>query len=143
MPLLREIEFFAAGIPASLKEDGELCELSFVVAERKVFFTSRKLTYTAKFRIDDAAKAVKFSESLKEIGFGFSSGIDDSPGFGFKTESYRLGTGPREGTIEEQSTLFGKKYSYCFDFTTIRRRIQELAEAEGYAFHYQITSIGL
>ena len=37
-------------------------------------------------------------------GSGVSAG--DS-GFGFKKETYKTGKGTREGSIEEQSTLFG------------------------------------
>ncbi|MHB1324864.1 MAG: hypothetical protein ACYC0L_01460 [Thermoleophilia bacterium] len=42
------------------------------------------------------------TEDIKALADG-----DMSPGFGFKKETYKTGAGPREGTIEEQSTLFG------------------------------------
>jgi len=84
---------------------------------------------------------------LKESGSGFSTGggLDDgiSTGFGFKKEVYKTGTGGREGTIEEQSRLFGKDYSYKFEFKGIRKKIEELAQSSGYTFKYQITSIGI
>jgi hypothetical protein len=66
-----------------------------------------------------------------------------SPGFGFKTESYNTLNGPREGSIQEQSNLFGKKYEYLFDWGTVRRNIEEIANKNGYQFKYQITSLGL
>ncbi|MHB8159666.1 MAG: hypothetical protein ACYDGS_04125 [Thermoleophilia bacterium] len=59
----------------------------------------------------DGVRTIRFSEMLKESGSGVSGGGgfdgDMSPGFGFKKETYKTGAGPREGTIEEQSTLFG------------------------------------
>ena len=75
-------------------------EFSATIAERKAFLSKKKLTYSAKMRIDDDAKVVKFSEMLIEAGSGFTSGggFDDgmSTGFGFKTESYNTTQrGPR------------------------------------------------
>lgn len=82
---------------------------------------------------------------LKESGSGLSmGGLDEpTPGFGFKAQTYKTGFGPREGTIEEQSELFGKKYSYSFDFSVLRGRIEKAASDNGYSFRYQITSLGL
>ncbi len=117
-----------------------------VVAERKAFLSKKKLVYSAKFRINEEDKELKFTEMLKETGFGLSSGggFDDdmSPGFGFKTESYNTFSGAREGTIQEQSDLFGKKYNYEFDFGSIRKKFEAVAKENGYKFSYQITSIG-
>ncbi len=116
-----------------------------VIAERKSFLSRKKLTYSAKLRVDDAAKQIKFTEMLKESGFGLTSGAGDgmSPGFGFKTESYNTLSGSREGSIKEQSDLFGKKYEYKFDWGTVRHGVEEVAKQNGYQFKYQITSIGL
>jgi hypothetical protein len=66
-----------------------------------------------------------------------------STGFGFKTESFNTFSGAREGNIEEQSNLFGKKYEYKFDFGAMRKKFEEKAKESGYKFSYQITSIGL
>ena len=138
--LIDEIEKFVTGIPASLKEKRGVYSVEFTVAERKVFLSKKKLTYSAKFRIDEENKELRFTEMLKESGSGMSAG--DS-GFGFKKESYKTGTGPREGTIEEQSRLFGAQYSYTFDFATVRTVIENEAVNAGYAFKYQITPHGL
>ena len=43
-----------------------------------------------------------------------------STGFGFKKETYNTFGKERTGSIEEQSKLFGKDYSYKFDFGTFR-----------------------
>ncbi|MHB8859036.1 MAG: hypothetical protein ACYC6Z_06085 [Thermoleophilia bacterium] len=127
MSVIEDIKKIADGIagpsgaPAELKEKKGVWTMKAVIAERKAFLSKKKLEYIAKFRIDDATKTIRFSEMLKESGSGLSSGgggFDSgmSPGFGFKKETYRTGAGPREGTIEEQSSLFGKDYDYKFDF---------------------------
>lgn len=118
-----------------------------VIAERKALLSKKKLEYIAKFRIDDGTKSIRFSEMLKESGSGISSGggidSDMSPGFGFKKESYKTGAGPREGTIEEQSTLFGKQYEYRFDFKEIRGGMEKIAADNGFSFGYSITPSGV
>ena len=148
MALLDELKKVVGEVPAELSEKNGLFAFEAVVAERKAFLSKKKLTYSAKFRIDEAKKEVRFTEMLKESGFGLTSGgggMDDgmSPGFGFKTESYNTMSGAREGTIEEQSNLFGKKYDYSFDFGAIRKKMEMAAREAGYNFAYQITSIGL
>ena len=94
--------------------------------------------------MDEDKKEVKFTEMLRESGSGISSGDSDlAPGFGFKKETFRTGVGPRQGVIEQQSDLFGKQYSYTFDFKKVRSAIEEAATQEGYTFSYQITPAGL
>jgi len=138
--LVDEIKKFVEGIPATLKEKRGVYSVEFTVAERKVFLSKKKLTYSAKFRVDEEKKELRFTEMLKESGFGMSSG--DS-GFGFKKESYKTGTGSREGSIEEQYKLFGAQYSYTFDFSKVRTFVEKEAVKAGYAFKYQITPLGL
>ena len=90
--------------------------------------TKQKLIYSAKFRVDEGNREVRFTEMLKESGAGMSSGGIDSgmsSGFGFKKESYNTLSGPREGTIEEQSNLFGKKYEYKFDFGLSEKNLNQ------------------
>jgi hypothetical protein len=142
--LIDEIRKIAAKIPAEMKEKKGLYSIEFTVAERKVLLSTKKLTYTAKFRLDEAKKELHFMEMLKESGSGLSSGGNDfGPGFGFKTESYKTGAGGREGSIKEQSDLFGKQYTYTFDFSTIRPLIEAETARAGYSFKYQVTGLGL
>lgn len=149
MNLQEKLQSIATGIPAELKEKNGLYTLKAVIAERKAFLSKKKLTYSAKFRIDEEKKEVRFTEMLKEAGSGlFMGGLDsigttDTPGFGFKKETYNTMKGPREGTIEEQSNLFGKKYDYKFDYKKIRQEIEQAAQANSYRFVYKITSLGL
>jgi len=145
MSVIDEINKHAQSTGGTLSEKKGVHTLEILVAERKAFLSRKKLTYLAKFRVDDASKELRFTEMLKESGFGLSSGDSGlSPGFGFKTESYSTGFGqPREGTIEEQSNLFGKQYSYTFDFGRMRSAFETIAQAHGYAFKYQVTPIGL
>jgi len=142
--LVDEIRRIANEIPAELREKKGIFSLELIVAERKVMFSKKKLSYNAKFRIDDGQKELRFTEMLKEAGSGFSSGDGNiSPGFGFKAETYKTGAGPREGTIKEQSELFGKQYSYNYDFSKIRAEVEREVDRAGYTFKYQLTSIGL
>lgn len=138
--LLETLLEIAAGQGLTVTEKKGLYTLERVVAERKAFLCRKKLTYRAKFRVSEESKEVHFTELLKESGFGVSSGsvdTDMSPGFGFKKETYKTGTGPREGTIEEQSRLFGKEYTYTFDFAAFRKAVEAAAQAAGYSFHWE------
>ncbi len=147
MDLLSAITNYAAALSAELKQKGRTWYLELVVAERKTFWSKKKLRYQARFQIDDQQKRIAFFEMLKESGSGLSagSGTDDgfSVGFGFKKEIYRSGRGGREGGIEEQSRIFGQDYAYRLDFQRIRHDLESLARKAGYDFQYQITPIGL
>jgi hypothetical protein len=120
-------------------------EFSATIAERKAVLSKKKLTYVAKMRIDDGAKVVKFSEMLIEAGSGLSSGGGFeggmSTGIGFKSESYNTLSSARQGTIEEHSNLFGKEYSYQFDYKEVRVKVNEVVERFGYKFEYQILPV--
>jgi hypothetical protein len=138
MDLLQAFQAYAKSIPADFKEKKGSCGLSFTVAERKALLSKQKLTYQAKFRIDDKEKTVRFSEILKEA----SSGMD--AGMGFSSSSFSTGKGGQQNSvIEEQSVQFGKKYEYQFDLKVIRSQIEQLAKDAGYAFEYQTTFKGL
>lgn len=65
------------------------------------------------------------------------------PGTGFKAESYSTGFGgQRDGGIVEQSKLFGKNFTYSFNWGEIRSQIEHDATDAGYSFVYQITPSG-
>lgn len=127
------------------KEKKDIWEFSAIIAERKAFLSKKKLTYSAKMKIDDEAKTVQFSEMLIEAGSGLSNTSDSnggmSAGIGFKTESYNTMSGARVGTIAEQSNLFGKKFEYKFNYKEIRSKIEEAAKSAGYKFEYQILPV--
>jgi len=138
MPLLDQIKEYAQSISAEFKEKKGSGEINLVIAERKTFLSKEKLAYQARFRLDEAAKTLRFTEILRES----SSGMD--AGMGFKTESLRTGKGGQmESLIEQQADQFGKKYAYRFDFKAVRGKIEALAKAAGYDFQYQITAKGL
>lgn len=144
MALIDDIRGMAGSIGAELKEKKGAYTLTLVVAERKAFLSRKKLEYIAKFKVDDAARELRFTEMLKETGSGVSSGSDDiSPGFGFKAETYKTGAGPREGGITEQSGYFGKQYSYSYDWGAIRTWMEQAAQAAGYSFSYSVTGLRL
>jgi len=143
--LIDEIKASLANYKGEWKEKKGLWDFSTTVAERKAFLSKKKLTYALKLRMDEAEKTVRFSEMLIESGSGLSSGGDFdsgmSSGFGVKTESYNTFGGARKGTIEEQSKLFGKDYSYQFNFSEIRSKVKDIAEKAGYKFEYQILPV--
>jgi len=142
--IINEIRKITERIPADLKEKKGLYSFEFTVSERKALLSKKRLVYCAKFRLDEAKKELRFTEMLKESGSGLSSGDSDlSPGFGFKAETYKTGIGGREGSIKEQSDLFGKQYSYNFDFSGIRTLIEAETVRAGYSFKYQPTALGL
>ncbi len=138
MDLLQSIQAYAKSIPADFKEKKGSCDLSFTVAERKAFLSKQKLTYQAKFRIDDREKVVHFAEMLKEASLGMDAGS------GFQTTSSSTGKGGQQNSvIEQQSEQFGKKYDYQFDFKSVRGQIENLAKDAGFKFEYQVTFKGL
>jgi len=145
MDLPEEIKKVFADLPAEFSEKNGLVTVQYVVAERKSFLSKKKLVYMTKYRIDEVRREIRFMEMLKESGFGFTGGWDfgSSPGFGFKKETYKTGGKAREGTIEEQSNLFGQQYNYRFDFKSIRTAVEKKAQDAGFAFKYQITSFCL
>jgi len=144
--MIEEIKKILEDYAGSWKEKKGVWEFTSVIAERKAFLSKKKLTYSAKMKIDEVLKTINFSEMLVEVGSGLSSGgggFDDgmSTGFGFKAESYNTMSGAREGNIEEQSNLFGKKFDYNFDYKEIRSKIEELAKRSGFNFEYQILPV--
>jgi len=145
MNLIDDIKSKLKHIPGEWKEKNGVFEFKAVIAERKSFLSTKKLTYSAKLRISDETKEVKFTEMLVERGFGLSGGSGDgmSPGFGFKAESFNTLSGARLGSISEQSNLFGKTYDYLFDWGVVRKKVEETAKKNSYRFKYQITGIGL
>ena len=138
MVLIEEIKKIAEEKGAAFQEKKDSCHFEIVLAERKAFLTSKKLVYKASCKIDSSKNELRYSELLFEKGWGLSGGdIDSTPGFGFKTETYKLTPGkPPERMIEEQSNLFGKKYQYKFDLSEIRSRIREAAMRNGLGFRH-------
>lgn len=122
-----------------IEAKNEILWMTYVVAERKSFLNKQKLSYRCRIKIDDNRKVLVFFEILSEVGSGMSTGGDFgnssvSSGFGFKAEKTSYRSGGREGTIEEQNVLFGKKYEYSFDYKKIREDIKAVAEKFGYGF---------
>lgn len=130
-----------------IEEKPNLLKFEALVAERKAFLSRQKLMYKCKVKIDDDKKLVRFFEILTETGSGISSGgydsDDISPGFGFKVEKTKYISGGREGSIEEQSVLFGKKYNYEFDYKKIREEIKNIVQDNGYTFEYVLRESSL
>jgi hypothetical protein len=141
MPLKDQLLELSKGLPAPFQtqQDGTLT-MEYVVAERKWLLSRKKVAYRCRVRVDDAGRAVRMFEMLKESGFGLSSGSDDiGPGFGFKKEPYKTPGVEREGAIDEQARLFGQQYKCAFDFSKIRNAVKQAAADAGYAFAMCLT----
>src|SRR5680860_843497 len=131
-------------LPAKFKEaKNDVLWMTYTVAERKSFLNKQRLFYRCRVKIDENRKVLIFFEILTEVGSGISTGggygdSEMSSGFGFKAETTRYKSGGREGTIEEQSVLFGKKYEYSFEYKKIREEIKAVAEKFGYGFEVRL-----
>lgn len=143
--MFEQIQSALAEYNGTWKDKKDIKEFNTIIAERKAFLSTKKLTYSARIKIDDSTKMINFSEMLIESGSGLSSSSDFdgdiSPGFGFKTETYNTTKGVREGNIAEQSNLFSKKFEYKFDYKEIRSKIESATEAAGYKLQYQILPV--
>jgi hypothetical protein len=136
MPLQDDLIAASVSLPArlSLQKDGSLAGEA-VLAERKAFLSKKRLTYKCKVRVDESARTVRFWEMLIEKSSGVSSGGDDfGPGGGFSAGTYKTGGKERSGSIETASSLFGKDYSYQWDYAAVRSGLQLVAAQAGYGW---------
>ena len=79
--MIEEIKKALESFDGEWKEKKGVWEFSATIAERKVFLSKKKLTYSAKMRIDDDAKVVKFSENSQTPFFSFHSPSQISKAF--------------------------------------------------------------
>ena len=91
MDLDQAIKAYTKEISANLKEKKGVYNLTLVVAERKTMMSKQKLSYEAKFKVDDKENTVKFTEILKESSSGMNADM------GFQSTSYRTGKGGTAG----------------------------------------------
>jgi hypothetical protein len=133
MPLQDDLIAASAGFAAPFQRQMNGClTMEALIAERKAFLTKKKLTYKCKLRVDDSSRTVRFWEMLVEKGSGVSAGDDMSPGFGLKKETYGTSGKTRSGSIEEASNLFGKEFTYLWDYAAVRTAVRTATEAAGY-----------
>jgi hypothetical protein len=137
--------YLAGEAGAQVTAKGQSGEAKLLVAEQKSLLSKKKVEYTAKFKVDDAERVVRFFEMLKESGSGMSGGDarDFGGGWGVTKTTYKVGGGGIDGTLEEQGALLGKKFAFSFDYARIRNAVQAIAEQNGYRFEYQVTPKGL
>jgi predicted RNA-binding protein YlqC (UPF0109 family) len=132
-------------VGAKVGGKGQNGDATLVIAEVKSFLSKKKVEYSLKFKVQDEDRVVRFFEMLKESGSGMSGGDagDVGGGWGFSKETYKTGAAGREGGIEAQGNMLGKKFAFTFDYAAIRTAVQAIAERNGYRFEYQITPKGL
>jgi hypothetical protein len=132
MTIAEEIlAYFSQEVGAKVNPKGQGGEAKLLIAERKSFLSKKKVEYSAKFRVDEDDRSVHFTETLKESGSGLSK------------ETYRTGPGGRDGSLEAQGNLLGKKYAFTFDYGRIRAAVRAIAERHAYRFEYQVFPRGL
>lgn len=122
-----------------VEKRGGIFLFDLIIARRKAFLRTDKLMYHSRLKIDINKKEIIFFEILKESGAGIGAGGADEfgTGFGFKVEKTKIGSnGRREGTIKQQSDLFGKKYEYEFAYEKVRQDIESIAKKFGFDFKY-------
>lgn len=139
--LLEAIRELALSKGMTFTQDKEVFTMERVVAERKTFLFRQRLLYRARFRLVEEKREIHFTELLKEEGWGLSfgsTGSDLGPGLGFRKETLKSGFGPREGRIEEQISLFSRKYGYTLDFGAFRREVEAAAQTAGYLFCWRL-----
>jgi hypothetical protein len=137
--------YLSHDVGAKVGGKGQSGDATLVIAEQKSLLSKKRVEYSARFKVQDDERVVRFFEMLKESGSGMSGADigDVGGGWGFSKEKYKTGAGGREGTIEAQGSLLGSKYSFTFDYTAIRTAIQAIAQQSGYRFEYQLTPKGL
>jgi hypothetical protein len=130
---------------AQVSGKGQSGEAKLLVAEQKSLLSKKKVEYSAKFKVQDEERVVRFFEMLKESGSGMSGGDagDFGGGWGVTKTTYKMGTGGLEGSLETQGALLGKKFAFAFDYGKIRTAVRAIAEQNGYRFEYQVTPKGL
>lgn len=146
MDIAQQIRSHLASLPgAKVSGKGQGGEMKITIAEQKSFLSKKSVEYSARFKVLEDERTVAFFEMLKESGSGMSGGdsSDFGGGWGVSKETYKTGTGGREGGIEVQGSLLGKKYSFTFDYGRLRSQIQTMAEQSGYRFDYRLTPKGL
>lgn len=142
--LLEEIKKYLSTFGGELTEKSGLFVFNFTLGERKTVLNQDKVSYTAKFRILENKKLLKFTEIIKKSSSGFGASTDDfAPGAGFKKENYQASADGREGTLSEKSDFFGKKLDVELDYKKIRGQVKALAEKDGYKFKYIIFPWGV
>ena len=142
--LISDIKKYLSAFAGELTKKNGLFVFNSTLGERKTFLNQNKVSYTAKFRILDDKKLLKFTEIIKESGSGFSVfGDDFAPGVGFKKETYKASSNGREGVLSEKSNFFGKTLEASIDYKKIRGQVKALAEQNGYKFKYIIFPWGV
>lgn len=146
MALADEIRSYLSGqVGAKVDGKGPSGEVKIVLAQQKSFLSKKTVEYSAKFKVEEDERVVRFFEMLKESGSGMSAGDAGGVGggWGVSKETYKTGASGREGDIEAQGSLLGKKYAFTLDYGKIRKDVQGMAERSGYRFDYKITPKGL
>jgi len=96
------------------------------LVDAKSMLGKKRVTYSARLRIDDDSKQVRFGDALAEAGLSLAMA-------GSSSETYRQGMGgPPHGRIKEK----GLGWSFEFDRGHAPDVIAKAAAADGCSFEY-------
>ncbi|MGI6253384.1 MAG: hypothetical protein ACOYJV_08115 [Aminivibrio sp.] len=137
--IMRTIRNLITGRQEDSRRAEGLWEVTSVLVEKKWFFSSGQVTFTAKFRVNEASKEVIYNEALIERIMGLEAKF----GRGFSRFGLRkLKTGAEPGGLgkifSDHSDLIEKRQGYTFRFRQIRQAVKKAVEEEGYTFRHQL-----
>ncbi|MGI6782794.1 MAG: hypothetical protein ACOX5A_01095 [Aminivibrio sp.] len=122
--IMRTIRNLITGNADDSRRAGGLYEVTSVLAKKESFFSTGKLNFSAKFRVNETDKEVIYNEALIERIMGLEAGF----GRGFS----RFGPGP------QRTEAAKKPEGYTFRFRQIRDAVKKAAEEEGYTFRHHL-----
>ncbi|NLK19089.1 MAG: hypothetical protein GX310_04800 [Synergistaceae bacterium] len=122
--IMRTIRNLITGNADDSRRAGGLYEVTSVLAEKESFFSTGKLNFSAKFRVNETDKEVIYNEALIEKIMGLEAGF----GRGFS----RFGPGPQKAEPAK------KPEGYTFRFRQIREAVKKAVEEEGYTFRHHL-----
>jgi hypothetical protein len=112
------------------------------IAERRSLLSRRRLTYSARFRVDEQRRVVRFTEMLKEAGWGLpGSGALGGPGLGVEVRTWKSGRAPREERIDAQARDLAGRFELSFDLGANRAAVRKALGDVGYALEYHVLSV--
>lgn len=141
--MIDEIKKYLNTVGGSLTENNGLYIFKYEIADRNTKINNINVSYTAKFRVINDDKIIKFNEVITEKSSGLGVGGEMTPGIGYKTESFKSKLDGREGKVSEKSSMGEKELNYSINYKDIRNTIKSISEKNGYRFKYKILPFGI
>ena len=142
MDLRQTITEMGKTVPGQFEpqKDGS-ARMEAVIAERKAFLSKKKLDLHLPLQGRRAGQRSALLRDAQGIGLRRHKRRGqrrDEHGLRLQEGDLQHLRERANGSIEEQSKLFGKDYSYKFDFGTFRGAVRKAAEGAGYRFEVKL-----